>query len=181
MRLRLLTAGTLAALALAGCGGSSGAGTDGTTGAQAAPDGTATTGGAACSASVKPADPNQPRSKPKVTTTPGPAPAHLVVKDVIPGSGRPAKAGDTVTVQYVGVLCRNGKQFDASWDRGESFSFPLGGGQVIRGWDQGLVGMKPGGRRLLIIPPGLGYGDQSSGPRPANSTLVFVVDLERLS
>src|SRR5438045_1428876 len=75
-----------------------------------------------------------------------------------------ARPGDTVTVQYVGANYKGGKQFDASWDRGQPFTFPLGGGQVIPGWDKGVVGMKVGGRRELIIPPALGYGPRGSPP-----------------
>ena len=98
------------------------------------------------------------------------------------GKGPAAKAGDTVDVQYVGVSQSTGKQFDASWDRGsEPFSFPLGQGQVIPGWDEGLVGMKVGGRRELIIPPDMGYGAQGAPPDIApNETLVFVVDMKAI-
>jgi peptidylprolyl isomerase len=121
-------------------------------------------------------------AKPKVTITPINAtpPANLVIKDLAKGHGRKAKAGDTVTVQYDGVLYANGSEFDASWDRGQPFSFPLGAGQVIPGWDKGVAGMKVGGRRVLTIPPDLGYGPQGSGPIPPNSTLVFVVDLLKI-
>jgi peptidylprolyl isomerase len=91
-------------------------------------------------------------------------------------------AGDQVSVQYVGVLWDGGKPFDASWDRGgQPFAFQLGGGQVIPGWDEGVAGMKPGGRRLLAIPPAKGYGQQGSPPViPPNATLIFVVDLQRI-
>jgi peptidylprolyl isomerase len=83
-----------------------------------------------------------------------------------------------VSVQYVGVNFSNGQQFDASWDSGQPFEFPLGGGSVIPGWDQGVEGMKVGGRRELIIPPDLGYGAQGQPPDiPPNETLVFVIDL----
>ena len=89
-----------------------------------------------------------------------------------------AKAGQTVTVNYVGVLFKGGKVFDASWKRNEPFSFPLGKGQVIPGWDQGIPGMKVGGRRELIIPAALAYGAKGSPPTiPPNAPLVFVVDL----
>jgi peptidylprolyl isomerase len=117
-------------------------------------------------------------SKPKVEVPKGPPPQKLVVKDLRKGSGTAAKAGDTVTVQYVGVNYANGKQFDASWDRGQPFQFQLGAGMVIPGWDQGVVGMKPGGRRELTIPPDLAYGAQGAPPDiPPNATLVFVIDL----
>jgi peptidylprolyl isomerase len=101
----------------------------------------------------------------------------------VKGKGKAAKAGDTVSVQYVGNSWSTGTQFDASWDRGsEPFTFPLGAGQVIPGWDQGIVGMKKGGRRLLVIPPDLAYGDQSPSPDIGpNETLVFVVDLQKIS
>ena len=116
--------------------------------------------------------------KPTVQVPKGPAPDHLVSKDLKTGDGAEAKAGDQVSVQYVGVLYDNGKQFDSSFDRGQPFSFQLGSGQVIPGWDQGVVGMKVGGRRELIIPPSLGYGAQGQPPTiPPNSTLVFVIDL----
>jgi len=94
------------------------------------------------------------------------------------GTGAEAKDGDTVTVNYVGMLYNGGKEFNASWETKEPFSFPLGKGQVIPGWDQGVPGMKVGGRRELIIPAALAYGAKGSPPRiPANAPLVFVVDL----
>jgi peptidylprolyl isomerase len=121
-------------------------------------------------------------AKPKVKITPINAtpPANLVIKDLAKGHGKKAKAGDTVTVQYMGVLYANGTEFDASWDRGQPFSFPLGAGQVIPGWDKGVAGMRVGGRRVLTIPPSLGYGAQGQGPIPPNATLVFVVDLLKI-
>ena len=102
------------------------------------------------------------------------------MQDLIVGKGKRAKSGDTVSVQYVGVLFENGKEFDASWKggKGQTFQFPLGGGQVIPGWDQGVVGMKEGGRRKLIIPPDLAYGAQGFPPDiPPNAALIFDVDL----
>jgi peptidylprolyl isomerase len=117
-------------------------------------------------------------TEPKVTPPSGPAPSKLEVKDLIKGTGAEAKAGETVTVNYVGVLSKGGKEFDASWKRKEPFSFGLGKGQVIAGWDQGVVGMKVGGRRELVIPSELAYGAKGSSPTiPANAPLVFVVDL----
>jgi FKBP-type peptidyl-prolyl cis-trans isomerase len=109
----------------------------------------------------------------------GAPPNKLVVKDLITGTGPAAKAGSTITVNYVGVLYKGGKEFDSSWKTGQPFApFQLGLGRVIPGWDKGLVGMKVGGRRELIIPPSLGYGKTGSPPTiPANATLVFVVDL----
>jgi peptidylprolyl isomerase len=120
-----------------------------------------------------------PLSKePTVTPPSGPAPSKLVTKELITGTGAEAKAGEQVTVNYVGVLYKGGKVFDASWKRNETFPFLLGKGQVIPGWDQGIVGMKVGGRRELIIPAELAYGAKGSPPTiPPNSALVFVVDL----
>src|SRR5262245_52313662 len=121
-------------------------------------------------------------SKPTITITPeSPTPPGELQKvDIETGKGKEAKKGDKVSVQYVGVTYHDGKEFDASWNRGEPFEFQLGGGQVIPGWDQGVEGMKVGGRRELVIPPDLGYGDQGSPPTiPGGETLVFVVDLEK--
>jgi peptidylprolyl isomerase len=106
----------------------------------------------------------------------------LVTKDEIKGTGAVAKAGSTVTVNYVGVLYSNGKQFDSSWKRNMTFSTPLTTGSVIPGWVQGIPGMRVGGRRELIIPPNLAYGKTGSPPTiPPNSTLIFVVDLLAVS
>ncbi len=120
-----------------------------------------------------------PLSKePTVTPPSGAAPTKLETKDLITGTGPEATSGATVTVNYVGVLYKNGKEFDASWKRHEPFSFALGKGQVIKGWDQGVLGMKVGGRRELIIPAALAYGAAGSPPTiPPNAPLVFVVDL----
>ena len=100
----------------------------------------------------------------------------LVVEDLVVGTGATAALGDTVTVNYVGTLT-NGTKFDSSYDRGQTFSFRIGTGQDIAGWEQGIPGMKVGGKRRLTIPPSLGYGNQAVGPIPANSTLLFDVDL----
>ena len=117
-------------------------------------------------------------TQPKVTPPSGAAPAKLETKEIIKGTGPEAKAGQSVTVNYVGVLYHGGKEFDASWERSEPFTFTLGKGQVIEGWDQGVAGMKVGGRRMLIIPSELAYGKTGSPPTiPANAPLVFVVDL----
>src|SRR4051812_25108886 len=117
-------------------------------------------------------------SKPAVAAPSGEPPTELVVDDLELGSGDEAQAGHDVDVHYVGVAWSTGDQFDASWDRGQTFSFRLGGGQVIGGWDQGVQGMRVGGRRQLTIPPHLGYGARGAGGviKP-NETLVFVVDL----
>ncbi len=101
----------------------------------------------------------------------------LIIQDLRKGSGAMAKAGNFVTVHYRGTLT-NGKQFDASYDRGQPFQFQLGAGQVIPGWDQGVAGMKEGGKRKLVIPPHLGYGARGAGNAiPPNATLVFEVEL----
>lgn len=116
--------------------------------------------------------------KPEVGPIQGDAPAELVVEDLTVGDGPEARAGQLVNVHYVGVAHSTGREFDASYNRGEPFAFPLGGGQVIAGWDQGVAGMKVGGRRKLTIPPHLGYGARGAGGviKP-NETLIFVVDL----
>ena len=116
-------------------------------------------------------------AKPEVPAPEGDPPSELVIRDIVKGKGPKAKAGDTLTMQYVGTSWSNGQQFDASWDAGQPFPFQLGAGMVIQGWDQGMVGMQKGGRRLLVIPPDLGYGPQGSGPIGPNETLIFVVDL----
>jgi len=121
--------------------------------------------------------------KPTIKVTPDnpTPPGKLVIKDLKVGTGKEAKKGDTVSVQYVGSLYHNNTVFDNSWDKGQPFSFPLGQGQVIPGWDKGVEGMKVGGRRELVIPPDQGYGAQGSPPTiPGGSTLVFVVDLEKV-
>ena len=100
----------------------------------------------------------------------------LVYEDLQVGTGATAVAGDTVSVNYTGWLA-DGTKFDSSLDRGQTFDFTLGGGSVIAGWDEGVVGMKVGGIRLLVIPPSLGYGATANGPIPANSTLTFEVQL----
>jgi peptidylprolyl isomerase len=122
--------------------------------------------------------PNPPAAgEPTVPPVTGKAPTSLVVKDIKKGSGAVVKSGQTLTVNYVGVSCSTGKAFDASYPRKQPFSFPLGQGQVIKGWDQGLVGMHVGGRRELVIPASLGYGPTGSGEIKGNETLIFVVDL----
>ena len=136
--------------------------------------------GGATQASI-PTTPKPPpalANKPVVTVPNTPAPTKLVTKDLVQGTGQAASQGKTVTVNYVGVLYKNGKEFDSSWSRNQPFTTALSPGSVISGWVQGLNGMKVGGRRELIIPPSLGYGKAGSPPTiPPNSTLVFVVDL----
>jgi len=177
------------ALGLAACGGSSTA-----PGIIPAPSGGATT------TTVTPATtPATTTTAATTVTTPtsGPlskeptiarqtkaAPTTLVIHDIIKGTGATAEDGDTVYVNYVGALYKNGKVFDASWkdNPGQATSFPLTTGSVIPGWVQGLVGMKVGGRRMLIIPPNLAYGKSGQGSTiPPNATLVFIVDLLKVT
>jgi peptidylprolyl isomerase len=152
------------ALGLAACGGGS--------------DSTSSSTEAATTEAAGSAEAGAEKTKPKVTVPKGAPPKKLVIKEIEEGTGPEAKAGDEVTVQYVGVNYKSGKEFDASWDRGEPFSFKLGAGMVIPGWDKGVEGMKVGGRRELIIPPNLAYGPEGSPPAIGpNETLIFVIDL----
>lgn len=117
-------------------------------------------------------------AKPTVEVPEGPPPDELEVEDIVEGDGEAAQPGDPLAVEYVGVLYENGEEFDSSYERGEPFTFQLGAGMVIPGWDDGLVGMREGGRRKLVIPPAQAYGAQGSPPAIGpNQTLVFVVDL----
>jgi peptidylprolyl isomerase len=100
----------------------------------------------------------------------------MVIEDVKVGEGAEVKSGDTVEVHYIGTL-QNGTEFDNSKKRGTPFEFTVGGGQVIKGWEEGLIGMKVGGNRILVIPPDMAYGDKGIGPIPPNSTLVFAIEL----
>lgn len=116
--------------------------------------------------------------KPEIDFPEGKPPAELEVTDIWEGDGAEAKAGDTVRVHYVGVAFSTGEEFDSSWNRGDPLQFRLGIGQVIEGWDQGIRGMRTGGRRKLVIPPHLGYGDRGAGSSIApGETLIFVCDL----
>jgi peptidylprolyl isomerase len=152
------------ALAIAGCGGSD--------------DSSSTDASTEASAAAPSESTESMQTKPKVTVPKGAPPKKLEEKELVEGTGAEAKSGDEVSVQYVGVDYKTGKEFDASWDRGEPFPFTLGAGEVIPGWDQGVEGMKVGGRRELIIPPELAYGAAGAPPAIApNATLVFVVDL----
>jgi peptidylprolyl isomerase len=116
-------------------------------------------------------------TKPEIPKPTGIPPRKLVKRDIVKGKGPGAKAGDTVTVNYVGMNFSNGSEFDSSWDSGQAFPVQLGAGTVIEGWDKGLVGIRKGGRRMLTIPPEMGYGAEGFPPDiPPNETLVFVVD-----
>ncbi len=193
MNKRLLGIGAASALvlALAACGSSTKAGgilpapsagpTQASTVASVAPTTTTTT--TAAKPTPPPKVPAALSKKPVVKPPSGSPPKQLMVKDLIKGSGKAAKTGSALTVNYVGVLFKGGQEFDSSWKTGKLFGpFPLGKGAVIPGWDQGLVGMKVGGRRELIIPSGLGYGKQGSPPKIGpNAALVFVIDLLAVS
>jgi peptidylprolyl isomerase len=164
MRKLILIIGACLALVVVGCGSS---------------DSTTSSSSGGETSSSKEAEAPKKKTKPKVEAPSGAPPKELVTNDLEEGSGPEAKAGDTVTVQYVGVNYKTGKEFDSSWSRSEPFPFELGAGGVIPGWEQGIEGMKVGGRRELIIPPELGYGAAGSPPViPPNETLIFVVDLE---
>ena len=170
MRTRYLIACGLAALSLtaAGCGG------DDTETAEFTVE--APPAGSADAAAEE--EPVSAGKKPKVTIPDGPPPKQLETRDLKEGSGPAAKAGDSVSMAYVGVSYSTGKEFDNSYDRGAPFDFTLGEGSVIAGWDEGIVGMKVGGRRQLTIPPGQAYGAQGQPPSiKPNETLVFIVDL----
>ena len=170
-RHRALLPAALAALVLAGCGSDDETSTAGESAAtpEATPTATATPAAAGDNTDLE--------TKPVVAKPTGEPPSKLVKDDIVVGKGRAAKAGDMATVQYVGVSFSTGEQFDASWDSGQPFPFTLGAQEVIAGWDQGVAGMKVGGRRQLTIPPDLAYGPAGQGPIGPNETLVFVVDL----
>lgn len=179
------------AAAIAGCGSSTttaagvqlapSAGATAATSTTASTTSTTTSTSASATSTSSTPLPAALKTKPKVSIPSGPPPSKLVVKDLIKGTGPAATATSTVNVQYVGVLYKGGKQFDASWNdgSGQPVSLPLSG--VIKGWQQGIPGMKVGGRRELIIPPSLGYGSTAQAKIPANSTLVFIIDLHGVS
>jgi peptidylprolyl isomerase len=117
-------------------------------------------------------------TKPEMDFPGDTAPAELVIEDLKEGDGQEAGAGDTISAHYVGVAHSTGEEFDSSWNRGAPLDFRLGVGQVIRGWDEGIAGMRVGGRRRLTIPPHLAYGDRGAGAAiQPGETLIFVVDL----
>jgi peptidylprolyl isomerase len=166
----------VAAIAVAGCGGS-----DSSTTADI-PAGPGPAAPPPPQAPKPSTDIKDTKSKPTIPKPTGKPPTKLVVRDIVKGKGRAAKKGDNLSMQYVGVTFDDGQEFDASWDKGTPFEFQLGKGMVIKGWDQGLVGIKPGGRRELIIPAKLGYGAQGQPPSiPPNAALVFIVDAVKVS
>jgi peptidylprolyl isomerase len=194
MRRKLLGApvALLLAVGLAACGSSKAPGVQqapsagateasvASTTSTTAPTPTSTTSTTASTPTATTPKPPSPLSKKPVVVVPkGPAPKTLVVKDLIKGNGPTAETGSTLTVNYVGVLYNSGKEFSSSWKTGQALApFKLGQGAVIPGWDKGLVGLKVGGRRELVIPPNLAYGKNGRPPTiPPNATLVFVVDL----
>ncbi len=119
--------------------------------------------------------------RPTITVPEGDAPTDLVIEDHVVGDGAEAINGAQVNVDYVGVAWSNGQEFDASWNRGDTLAFTIGAGQVIQGWDQGVAGMRIGGRRTITIPPNLGYGAAGAGGVIGpNETLIFTVDLRSI-
>lgn len=175
----LLIIGACLALFMAGCGDDSS--TTAETSATTTEEQSPSSATEEKSAAEKATEEAEKKTKPKISVPKGAPPAKLVVNDLEVGTGPTAKAGDEVSVHYVGVDYKSGQQFDASWDRGEPIAFKLGSSVVIPGWEKGVAGMKVGGRRELIIPPDLAYGSQGGGSIAPNSTLVFVVDLLAIS
>ena len=166
-RLNAILAALVAALVLVACGDDDKGDSSSTPASDSTPQQTATQ-----------PDLTDTSVKPVVPKPAGSPPRRLEKEDIVKGKGPRAKAGDSVTMHYVGVAFSTGEQFDASWDNGAPFGpFQLGSGQVIAGWDRGIVGMRKGGRRELVIPPELAYGSQGQGPIGPNETLIFVVDL----
>jgi peptidylprolyl isomerase len=167
-----------AAAVIAGCGSSGDTGT--------ITIGNENTGDQKLIAAQDPQVPKTPTSGPLATKPATEAcksqPTKLETKDLVTGTGKEAKSGSTVYVNYVGALCSTGKEFDSSWKRNEPFLFVIGTGEVISGWDKGVIGMKEGGRRLLIIPAELAYGKLGNEPKiPKNEPLLFVVDLLKVN
>jgi FKBP-type peptidyl-prolyl cis-trans isomerase len=188
---------SLAAGVTAGCGGdSSGGFRSGDSKIDGDPGTTLPASLASTKSTVKTRQPGEPlpeqtnvtgvstdlKKKPTAPKATGAAPKELQGSDVVVGTGAEAKEGDKVTVEYVGQLFAGGKEFDTSWKKGRTpFEFTLGQSQVIQGWDQGVPGMKVGGRRILVIPADLAYGAAGSPPTiPANAPLIFVVDLKKV-
>jgi peptidylprolyl isomerase len=136
---------------------------------------------AAPSPTVSTPAPVIPTTKPKIVVPTGPAPTTLVKTDLIVGTGDYAVTGRSLAVNYVGAFYKNGQEFDSSWESGHPLNFVAGNEDVIPGWDEGVIGMRVGGRRELIIPPDLAYGASGRGDIGPNETLVFVVDLVSVS
>ena len=186
-----LTAGLLASLVLGACGGAEKKDTrnsaDPSQPSQAAPSPDTTVTESNPNAPSTPASPAGKVSKdvdqkPEIPKPSGPPPTKLEVEDIVEGKGAKAKQGDELSVQYVGVAFSTGVEFDASWERGQPFQFTLGSGEVIAGWDEGVVGMRVGGRRQITIPPELAYGTNGSPPAIGpNEPLVFVIDLKKIA
>jgi peptidylprolyl isomerase len=187
----LLSAGAIGA-AVAGCG-SSKAATAGpkAAGVQLAPASGSTTASVTTASSTSTSSSTTPTvptptagplsTEPKIAAGKGAQPTKLSTKDLVPGKGPVAKAGDSITVNYVGALYKNGKVFDSSWQRKQTTTFTLSSGSVIAGWVKGIPGMKVGGRRELIIPASLAYKKAGQGPIPPNSALIFDVDLLKVT
>ncbi len=165
----------VALLAFAGCGG----GSDSSSSTEASESTSAESKAPAESGKAGKSGANADTSrKPTVTVPNGPPPTELETEEIVEGTGAEAKSGDEVTVQYVGVGYESEEEFDSSWSRNRPFPFTLGTSSVIPGWEQGVEGMKEGGRRELIIPPELAYGEAGSPPAIGpNETLIFIVDL----
>jgi peptidylprolyl isomerase len=181
MRRVLLLLLAAAALAAAGCGSDSSASSSKPRStATSSPAPAATPSARKAVAAIAARIPRSLAKKPRIPAPKGEPPLQLVERDIVKGHGKPARPGETARVQYVGASWSTGQEFDSSWSRNQAFAFPLGAGRVIQGWDKGVVGMRPGGRRLLVIPPDLGYGAAGSPPAIGpNETLVFVIDLEQ--
>jgi peptidylprolyl isomerase len=161
------------ATAVAGCGGSS----DSSTGSTESTESSTSTE-AESSTEESSGSAGGEKTKPTVTVPKGISPKKYAIKEIEEGTGATAKAGDEVTVQYVGVGYDSEEEFDSSWSRNEPFTFTLGAGEVIKGWDRGVEGMKVGGRRELLLPPELAYGAAGSPPKIGpNETLIFTIDL----
>jgi len=169
----------VATCALSACGQGDADSASTQTAAVPAPPPVTTATATASSTAPTAADISKDRStKPAIPKPTGTPPEKLVVEDVVKGTGKAVRRDDLVSVQYVGISYSTGVEFDASWNGGKPVQFPLSQGQLIDGWVQGIPGMKIGGRRLLIIPPGLAYGAEGRPPQIGpNETLVFVIDL----
>jgi peptidylprolyl isomerase len=174
LRTALTMIAVVAVLGIAACGGDDDSSSDGGGSADTARQDTETTSTSPAEAERALRDTSKKPVIPKPTGAP---PRRLVKEDIVKGKGPGAKRGDVVVVNYVGMNFSNGQEFDASWDRGQPFPVQLGAGNVIPGWEKGLIGIKKGGRRKLTIPPELAYGAEGSPPAiPPNETLIFVID-----